>query len=108
MNDKDGYLTKHSRISENAAKNLNEILQAYMPSIEKASISIREHQIRIDKIINGNEINGNHYVSSSQTTSNRTQIMYKQSTKSSQHQHTQFAKVTLDENGKLIKLAVSR
>jgi len=108
VNDQDGFLTKHSRINESTAKNLNEILQSYLPSIEKASISIREHQIRIEKMINGN---GNH---SSQThlpdhpTYNRTQITFSQSTKASQHQHNQFAKATLDENGKLIKLAVSR
>jgi len=34
--------------------------------------------------------------------------MYSQKTKVAHNTHEQFARVTLDENGKIIKLAVSR
>ena len=38
----------------------------------------------------------------------RTQVMYSQKTKVARHTHEQFARVTLDEDGKVIKLAISR
>jgi hypothetical protein len=38
----------------------------------------------------------------------RTQVTYSQKLKSARLVHEQFARVTLDETGKVIKLAVSR
>ena len=106
VSDKDGTLTKSSRIPQDVSTNLNEVLKSYLPGLDNASMKVREHKIRVNKIINGTtgqKINGNQ-----ETVAQRTQIMYSQKTKVAHHTHKQFARVTLDEAGKVIKLAVSR
>jgi hypothetical protein len=106
VSDQDGALTKAPRISKEVSANLNEMLNSYLPSIDSASMKVREHKIRINKVIHmdGAKVGG-------QTKSEyavRTQVMYSQKTKIARHTHEQFARVTLDEDGKVIKLAISR
>lgn len=107
VSDKDGVLTSTPRISKEVAANLNEMLNSYLPSLENASMKVREHKIRINKVIHA----PNGAASKGQTESGyalRTQVMYSQKTKVARQTHEQFARVTLDEDGKVIKLAVSR
>lgn len=106
VSDKDGTLAKSTRIPQDVAANLNEVLKSYLPGLDNASMKVREHKIRVNKIIN--TAAGEKTQPSSQTLAQRTQIMYKQKTKVKRRTHEQFARVTLDENGKVIKLAVSR
>lgn len=106
VSDKDGTLAKSSRIPQDVAANLNEVLQSYLPGLDNASMKIREHKIKVNKIIGSAA--GQKASVSKETVAQRTQIMYSQKTKVLRHTHEQFARVTLDENGKVIKLAVSR
>ena len=106
VSDQDGALTKTPRISKEVSANLNEMLNSYLPSIDSASMKVREHKIRINKVIHADGAK-----TGSQTVSEyavRTQVMYSQKTKVARHTHEQFARVTLDEDGKVIKLAISR
>jgi hypothetical protein len=107
VSDKDGSLTQTPRISKEVAANLNEMMASYLPGLDSATMKVREHQIRINKVI--------HAASKANPTEPgepgytlRTQVMYSQITKVAHNTHEQFARVTLDENGKIIKLAVSR
>ena len=107
VSDQDGTLAKTSRIPQDVAVNLNEMLHSYLPSLDNASMKVREHKIRVNKVI--------HSTYGMKTTeevqsgyAQRTQVTYSQKTIISRETHEQFAKVTLDENGKVIKLAVSR
>ena len=51
VSDQDGALTKTPRISKEVSANLNEMLNSYLPSIDSASMKVREHKIRINKVI---------------------------------------------------------
>ena len=106
VSDQDGTLAKSSRIPQDVSANLNEVLKSYLPGLDNASMKVREHKIRVSKIINSPS--GRKTSELEETLTQRTQIMYSQKTKVSHHTHEQFARVTLDEGGKVIKLAVSR
>jgi len=106
ISDQDGALTKAPRISKETAANLNEMMATYLPSLDSASMKVREHQVRIAKVVQSSgrgsaKDNGSEFAL-------RTQIMYSQKTMVAHNMHEQFARVTLDEEGKVIKLAVSR
>ncbi|MDK2981859.1 MAG: hypothetical protein PWQ55_2206 [Chloroflexota bacterium] len=104
--DQDGALAKAPRISKETAANLNEMMATYLPSLDSASMKVREHQVRIAKVIQSSG-KGEPSESSSEFAL-RTQVMYSQKTRVAHNVHEQFARVTLDEAGKVIKLAVSR
>ena len=107
VSDQDGTLAKSSRIPQDVAVNLNEMLHSYLPSLDNATMKVREHQIRVNKVIHSNY--GLKTTDEMQSGyAQRTQVTYSQKTIISRQTHEQFAKVTLDENGKVIKLAVSR
>ncbi len=106
INDRDGSLINNSRLTKEVSSSLHEMLSAYMPGLKNAEMRIREHQIRVNKVIHSNlESKGNDATSSYAT---RTQVMVSQKTKVARQVHEQFARVTIDENGKIVKLAVSR
>lgn len=105
--DQDLALTKNPRISKDLSKELGEIMQSYIPSLKNADIKIREHKIRVNKIIHsgGRSPLGEDEISEIRDI---TQVMVSQKTKVSRVMHEQYARITMDENGKVIKLAVSR
>jgi len=107
VSDQDGALTQAPRISKEVAASLNEMMATYLPHLGSASMKVREHQIRVDKMVQAGakDIAGS---SGDSNLSYRTQVTYSQKTKVAHNTHEQFARVTLDENGKVIKLAVSR
>ena len=107
VNDQDGILTKNPRISKSLSLELNEIMQSYIPSLNNADVKIREHQIRINKLINSSKDIPGHQ-KTSVSFQKYTQLQYSQKTRGLREVHEQFVRVTLDEYEKVIKLAVSR
>ena len=107
VSDQDGALTQAPRISKEVAANLNEMMATYLPSLSSASMKVREHKIRINKVIQSGAKEAAEGVGDS-SLAFRTQVTYSQKTKVAHNTHEQFARVTLDEDGKVIKLAVSR
>jgi hypothetical protein len=107
FSDHDLALTKNPRISKDLSKELGEIMQSYIPSLKDADIKIREQKIRVNKIIHSH---GTHSMSKYEKSENKdiTQVMVSQKTKVSRVTHEQYARITMDEAGKVIKLAVSR
>jgi hypothetical protein len=107
VSDQNGISYSSSSINENISKDLSELLQSYVPGLEKAHIKIRKQKVRIQKNIDfenekDNQINSNlKYL-------NLTQILYSKSVLFDRRHHTQYARVTMDDNGKVLKLAVSR
>ena len=106
ISDQDGALTQAPRISKETAANLNEMMATYLPSLDSASMKVREHQVRIAKVVQSST-KGEGKTGASEYAL-RTQVMYSQKTTIAHNVHEQFARVTLDEEGKVIKLAVSR
>ncbi len=107
VSDQDGNIVKSSSISERVTKDLQELLQSYIPGLENAEILVKKHKININKMINI-ETNENSTVDSNQEYKIFTQILYNKSIVSEKRKHTQYARVTMDDSGKIIKLAVSR
>ncbi|MDP2965769.1 MAG: C25 family cysteine peptidase [Pelolinea sp.] len=107
FSDQDLALTKNPRISKDLSKELGEIMQSYIPSLNNADIKIREQKIKVNKIIHSG---GNSPLDKNEKSEIRdiTQVMVSQKTRVSRVMHEQYARVTMDENGKIIKLAVSR
>jgi len=107
--DQNGIVQNSARLSKHTISEINEMVECYIPNLENAKIRIREHQIRLDKMISG-EIKNSKYSANEgiDRFGTRTQITYSQMIKSARLVHEQFARVTLDESGKVIKLAVSR
>ena len=107
VSDQDGVYFSSSGISEHITKDINELLQSYIPGMENAKVKIKKHKINIQKMVDS-ENNKNGQINSNLGYKNLTQILYNKSIISDKRQHTQYARVTMDDNGKIIKLAVSR
>jgi hypothetical protein len=107
--DRNGTITNSPRISKQVITEINELVESYIPNLENAKIKIREHKIRLDKMYatTGPKI-GYRDAEIQGKIGTRTQVTYSQKLKSARLVHEQFARVTLDETGKVIKLAVSR
>lgn len=107
VSDQDGYFTSSTTISENVTNDINELLQSYIPGLENAEIKVKKHKINIEKMLNFEE-NQNGKIRSNLKYKNITQILYNKSIVSEKRKHTQYARVTMDDRGKILKLAVSR
>jgi len=107
ISDQDLALTKNPRISKDLSKELGEIMQSYIPSLNNADIKIREHKIRVKKIIHSDTLIPFDEDEKSEVI-DITQVMVSQKTRVSRVMHEQYARITMDETGKVIKLAVSR
>lgn len=107
ISDQDLALTKNPRISKDLSKELSEIMQSYIPSLNNADIKIREHKFRVNKILHSGEIRPPGEADKSELV-DITQVMVSQKTRVSRIMHEQYARITMDETGKVIKLAVSR
>ena len=107
ISDQDLALTKNPRISKDLSKELGEIMQSYMPSLKNADIKIREHKFRVNKIIHSSEIRQPGGDEKSEII-DITQVMVSQKTRVARLMHEQYARITMDQTGKVIKLAVSR
>jgi len=105
--DQDGYMVSASKVSAKLTNDINEMLKSYIPGLENAEIKVKKHKINIQKTINAGsgrigKINSNLEIK------RLTQVMYQKSIISDKRKHTQYARITMDENGKILKLAVSR
>jgi hypothetical protein len=107
ISDHDLTLTKNPRISKDISKELSEIMQSYIPSLNNADIKIREHKIRVNKIIHSGGLRASGDETKSEVI-DITQVMVSQKTRVARLMHEQYARITMDETGKVIKLAVSR
>ena len=107
ISDQDLALTKNPRISKDLSKELSEIMQSYIPSLNNANIKIREHKFRVNKIIHSGETR-HHSEDGNSKIIDITQVMVSQKTRVARLMHEQYARITMDETGKVIKLAVSR
>ncbi len=107
VSDQDGNVVTSAGISEKITKDLQELLQSYIPGLENAEILVKKHKININKMVKIGT-NENSTISSNQEYKIFTQILYNKSIVSEKREHTQYARVTMDDSGKIIKLAVSR
>jgi len=107
VSDQDGNIIPPAGISEGVSKDLKELLQSYIPGLENAEILVKKHKVNINKMINI-KTNKNSTIGSNLEYKIFTQIQYNKSIISENREHTQYARVTMDDSGKITKLAVSR
>jgi len=107
VSDQDGNIIPPAGISEGVSKDLKELLQSYIPGLENAEILVKKHKVNINKMVNI-ETNKNSTIGSNLEYKIFTQIQYNKSIISENREHTQYARVTMDDSGKITKLAVSR
>jgi tetratricopeptide (TPR) repeat protein len=107
VSDQDGYFTTSTGISEKVTKDIQELMRSYIPGLENAEMKVKKHKIKITKMVNS-ETNQIGKIGNNQEYRTFTQLSYSKSIVSEKRKHTQYARVTMDDRGKIIKLAVSR
>ena len=107
VSDQDGIYSSSNGISEKVSNDLNELLQSYIPGLENAEIKVKNHKIDLTRMINI-ETDPEKKIGSNLEFKNFTQILYNKSIIFEKHEHKQYARVTMDDGGKIIKLAISR
>jgi Peptidase family C25 len=97
---------KSSPISAKAIANAKEMARQYLPGIEYAEVHLSRQHVRT----NGNvQLSGaNQGKSNSARQSSRVVVSFSKQISFDQHIHRQYARVTLDQQGKVVKLAISR
>jgi hypothetical protein len=97
---------KSSPISAKAIANAKEMASQYLPGIEYAEVHISRQHVRTNNNI---PTVGASLGKGNQTRqSSRVMVSFSKQVNFDKHIHHQYAKVTLDQQGKVIKLAVSR
>ena len=107
VSDQDGYFATSPGVSEKVANDLQELLKSYIPGLDNAEMKVKTHKINIMKMINS-ETSQTGKIGSNLEYRTFTQILYNKSIVSEKRKHTQYARVTMDDRGKITKLAVSR
>ena len=84
-------------------------LKEYLPGVENAEVSVAQ-EYQVDKAYFrrkgfGNEVSSRTYAKGN---AGRTVITLRKEAKSNARTHQHYARVTMDRNGKLVKLAISR
>jgi hypothetical protein len=86
-----------------------QLLKEYLPGVESAKVSVAQ-EYQVDKAYFkrkgfGNEVSSRTYAKGD---AGRTVITLRKDTKSNSRMHHHYARVTMDRNGKMVKLAISR
>jgi len=104
VNDMDGIVENQLDPHQIVTKDIKEVLESYLPGLENAKMRIRKQKIRMAKILNHQE----QKIGSNLSYKQVTQIVYEKTISDKNLDHHQYARVTIDEMGKIIKLAISR
>ncbi len=105
VNDNDGILGTQDFSQQSLTKDIKEVLDSYLPGLETAKMRVRKQKVKLEKMLDGNN---SLKIGSNLDVKNITQIMYEKTISVNKLDHLQFARVTIDEAGKVIKLAISR
>jgi hypothetical protein len=96
---------KSTAVSAAAIAKAKEMAKAYLPGIEYAEVRVSRQHVRQDNrqfpgVAGGKVTTARH--------SSRTVVSFSKQVTFDQHVHRQYARVTLDQQGKVVKLAISR
>jgi hypothetical protein len=97
---------KSSPISAKAIANAKEVASHYLPGIDYAEVHISRQHVRVN---NSTQVNGaSQSKSNTARQSSRVVVSFSKQVSFDQHIHRQYARVTMDQQGKVVKLAISR
>jgi tetratricopeptide (TPR) repeat protein len=105
VNDTDGILGSQSFTQHSLSNDVREVLDSYIHGLETAKMRVRKQKIQLGKILTGDS---GQQMGTNLELKNITQIVYEKTISVNKREHLQFARVTVDESGKVIKLAISR
>jgi len=94
--------TKSSAISARAIANAKDMARDYLPGIEYAEVRISQQHVRV------NGATKNHAKGNGDRPSSRMVVSFSKQVTFDHHIHRQYARVTLDQQGKVVKMAISR
>jgi hypothetical protein len=96
---------KSTAVSATAIARAKEMAKAYLPGIEYAEVHVSRQHVRVDNQRFPAGASGK-MITSRQ--SSRTVVSFSKQISFDQHVHRQYARVTLDQQGKVVKMAISR
>jgi len=96
---------KSSPISAKAIANAKEVASHYLPGIDYAEVHISRQHVRVN---NSTQVNGASQSKNTARQSSRVVVSFSKQVSFDQHIHRQYARVTMDQQGKVVKLAISR
>ena len=105
ITDADGILGSQTFAQHSLSKDVREVLDSYIPGLESAKMHVRKQKIQLGKMLNDDP---GQQIGSNLELKNFTQIVYEKTISVNKNDHHQFARVTVDEMGKVVKLAISR
>jgi hypothetical protein len=103
--DQDMDSAKSSPISAKAIANAKEVASQYLPGIEYAEVHIHSQHVRTHA---SPVVGAGKSTSNQMRPSSRVVVSFSKQIDFEQHIHRQYASVTLDSQGKVVKLAISR
>jgi hypothetical protein len=92
------------KISSEILMNIKEVVKEYLPGIESADLSIREKQMKVINMVR----DAKGAVTVQNQMAGRVFLTYKKSFQIQNKTVNQYTRVTLDEQGKMIKFSVSK
>jgi hypothetical protein len=105
MSDSDGIAQSGLQNHQAIAKDINEMLESYVPGLETAKMRVRKQKVKLAKIIGENQYEK---IGSNLSFKDITQIVYEKTITVRDQDHQQYARLTIDDQGKIVKLAMSR
>ncbi len=105
MRDADGIIENNYSQNQILSKDVNEMLESYLPGLESATMRVRKQKIQLAKTLYEDPAEK---LGTNLDPQKITQIVYEKTISVNRLDHTQIARVTLDAQGKVIKLAMSR
>ena len=97
-----------SQVPDHFIRQAKEVVAPYLPGLDHAALSVNFQQVEMEgKIHRGGIRPAGHKAAQKQVT-DRTVVVFKRKVNIGEHVHTTFARVTLDREGKLMKMAFSR
>jgi hypothetical protein len=97
---------KSTSVSVTAIAKAKEMAKAYLPGIEYAEVRVSRQHVRLDNRSIPMNTAGSKISAARQ--SSRTVVSFSKQITFDQHVHRQYARVTLDQQGKVVKMAISR
>jgi hypothetical protein len=95
---------KTTTISAKAIANAKEMVRDYLPGIEYAEVRISQQHVNVNGLTRGRTASK----ASGERSASRTVVSFSKQVSFDHHIHRQYARVTLDAQGKVIKMAISR
>lgn len=93
---------KTSAVSARAIASAKEMVRDYLPGIEYAEVRISQQHVRVNGAVQARS------KASAEHAASRTVVSFSKQVTFDHHIHRQFARVTLDAQGKVVKMAISR